>query len=179
MDGSSDHLVSDLVGSAIDLAFVVDGNSKWDDRSLSVWSERIVVALPENHALASRDTVHWSDLEHELLLVPQRGPGTEFLKLLVAKLGCPEPYRILRHDVGLDRLLTLVGAGWGLLLALEGATGITYPGVVFRALGDTEQPTRMTFRACWRNTNHNPSLRPFLDMLQERYPDLSVDPLPG
>lgn len=42
-------------------------------------------------------------------------------------LGC----RLLRHDVSLDRLLTLVGAGWGILLALEGATGVSHAGGVF------------------------------------------------
>ena len=47
LDGSSDHLISDLVSSAIDVAFVVEGNPRWSGRSLPVWSERVVVALPE------------------------------------------------------------------------------------------------------------------------------------
>ena len=76
--------------------------------------------------------------------------------------------------MSLDRLLTLVGAGWGILLALEGATGAAYPGVSFRELNDIEGPTRLNFRAYWRQGNYNPSLRPFLDVLLERYPDLSA-----
>jgi DNA-binding transcriptional LysR family regulator len=44
---------------------------------------------------------------------------------------------------------------------------------------DAEGPTRLTFRAYWREANSNPSLRPFLEMLRERYPDLSAPPLPG
>jgi len=112
VDGSSDHLISDLASSAIDVAFVAEDNPRWNDKSLSVWSERIAVALPEGHVLTSRDIVHWSELRHEPLLLPQRGPGPEFLKLLVARGGCSDPCRVLHHDVGLDRLLTLVGAGW-------------------------------------------------------------------
>ncbi|MGY4364176.1 DNA-binding transcriptional LysR family regulator [Bradyrhizobium sp. LB1.3] len=81
--------------------------------------------------------------------------------------------------MSLDRLLTLVGAGWGMLLALEGATGATYPGVTFREVHDAEGPTRLSFRAYWRQANGNPSLRPFLDLLRERYPDLSADPGAG
>jgi len=178
VDGSSNHLISDLASFAIDVAFVAEENPKWDGKWLSVWSERIVVALPEGHPLSHRDFVSWKELRHESLLLPQRGPGPEFLKLLVAKAGCSDPCRVLHQDVGLDRLLTLVGANWGVLLALEGATGAAYPGVTFREVHDTDGPTRLNFRACWQQTNYNPSLRPFLDLLRERYPDLSADPGP-
>lgn len=176
VDGSSDHLISDLESCAIDIAFAVEGNPRWDGRSLPVWSERIVVALAEDHPLGNRDVVHWSDLKQESVLLPQRGPGPEFHQLLMNKLGRPDLCRLVRHDVALDRFLTLVGAGCGLLLALEGATGVVYPGVVFREVHDDQGPTRLNFRAYWRQGNCNPSLRCFLDMLRERYPDLSTDP---
>lgn len=65
--------------------------------------------------------------------------------------------------------------GWGILLILESATGAVYPGVTFREVHDAEGPTRLSFRAYWRQANCNPSLRPFLDLLRERYPDLSGD----
>lgn len=173
VDGSSDHLISDLASSTIDVAFMAKDYPAWEDKSLPVWSERVVVALPEDHPLTSREVIHWSELRHEPLLVPQRGPGPEFLKLLISKSGLSDPCRLVRHDVGLDRLLTMAGAGWGILLALEGATGATYPGVTYREVHDTDGPTRLTFRAYWRNANYNPSLRSFLGMLRERYPDFS------
>lgn len=179
VDGSSDHLISDVASAAIDVAFVATNHSENDSTSLSVWSERVVVALPEDHLLASRDIVRWSDLTHEALLLPQRGPGPEFLKLLASKVGHPDPRLLLRHDVGLDRLLTMVGAGWGILLALEGATGAAYPGVTYRGVHDTDGATRLAFRAHWRQANCNPSLPPFLNILRERYPDLSGAAAPG
>ncbi len=61
VDGSSDHLISDVASSAIDVAFVAENYPGRDDKSLSVWSERIVIALSEDHPLASRDAVHWND----------------------------------------------------------------------------------------------------------------------
>ena len=143
IDGSSDQLFSDVASSAIDVAFVADNFPGRDDKSLPVWSERVIVALPENHSLASRDVVQWGELRHKALLLTQRGPGPELIKLLVTKVGHSDACRLLRHDVGLDRLLTLVGAGWGILLALEGATGATYPGVTYREVHDTNGPTRL------------------------------------
>lgn len=176
VDGARDQLISDLISSAIDVAFLAEPNPSWSDKSLLVWSERVVVALPENHPLTARNVVHWGELRNETLLLSQHGPGPEFHKLLISKMGGSDPCPVLRHDVALDRLLTLVGAGWGVLLALEGATGAAYPGVTFREVHDAEGPTRLSFRAYWRQTNSNPSLRPFLDLLRERYPDLSADP---
>lgn len=179
IDGSSNHLIGDLASSTIDVAFVAEDIPRWNGRSLSVWSERIVVALPEGHPLNNQDPVHWRALKQESLLLPQRGAGPEILKLLVHKLACPGPCRLLRHDVSLDCLLTLVAAGWGIVLALEGATGATYPGIVFREVHDDNGPTRLNFRAYWRGKNANPSLRAFLDILRERYPDLSGEPIAG
>lgn len=175
-DGSSDHLISDLATSTIDVAFVLDGNHRWNGKSQSVWSERVVVALPERHPLAHHNVVYWSDLREEAFLLPQHGPGPEFHNLLISKLGGLDPRRLLRHDASLDRFLSLVGAGWGILLALEGATGGTFPGVVFREVHDADGPTRLSFRAYWRQTNGNPALHAFLDLLHERYPDFSDVP---
>jgi DNA-binding transcriptional LysR family regulator len=94
--------------------------------------------------------------------------------LLISTLREPDPCRIIRHAAALDELISLVGAGWGVLLALEGATGLAYPGVTFREVHD-EGPSRLEFRAFWRATNQNPSLQPFLAMLRERYPDIAAE----
>ncbi|MBB4383539.1 DNA-binding transcriptional LysR family regulator [Bradyrhizobium sp. SBR1B] len=176
VDGASDHLISDLTSSAVDIAVVAESHPNWSDRSLLLWSERVVAALPAKHPLTSRDLIHWGELKAEQLLISQRGPGSEFLKLLLSKLETPDPCTLLRHEVVLDQLLPLVGVDWGILLALESATGVTYPGVTFREVHDAEGPTRLSFRAYWREGNSNPSLRPFLDLLRERYPDLSAAP---
>jgi DNA-binding transcriptional LysR family regulator len=170
VDGSSDRLISNLANSAIDVAFVAEEKPRWKEQSLPVWSERIVVALQEGHPLSNRDTIYWSDLKEEILLLPQGGIGPEFLQLLVSKLGCSEPCRFRRHDVALDPLLTLVGVGYGILVALEGATGAT----TFREVHGNDGPTRPSFWAYWRQTNCTPSLSAFLNVLRERYPDLSA-----
>lgn len=174
VDGSSEHLFNDLEGSAIDLAFIADQSPRWSDLILPVWSERLVVAIPSDHALADHEAILWSDLRDERILVSQRGPGSEFLRLIVARLGYPMPCNVRCHDVGLDRLLSLVGLGRGLVLALEGASGAAYPGVVLREMHDGDGATRLAFRAYWRRANENPALSSFVSILRQRYPDLSA-----
>jgi DNA-binding transcriptional LysR family regulator len=124
--------------------------------------------------LKGGNSVHWRDLQGEFLLLPLRGPGPELLKLLVNSMEGLGPKQLIRHDVSLDRLLSLVSVGWGALLALEGATGATYAGVTFRKVHENDGPARLDFGAYWRRTNCNPALQPFLDLLTERYPDLSA-----
>lgn len=147
VDGSRDHLISDLANSAIDVAFVIEPSPSWSERSLLLLSERVVVALPKSHPLTARDVVHWGELREEAFLSSQHGPAPELLKLLISKIGGSTPCRLLHHDVALDRLLTMVGADQGILLALEGATGAIYQGVTFREVHDAEGPTRLSFRA--------------------------------
>ncbi|MFG1466189.1 LysR family transcriptional regulator [Xanthobacter sp. DSM 24535] len=175
VDGSSDRLFGALENSAIDIAFVVARNGNWTGRSLPVWSERVIVAIPADHPLGGREVMHWSDLKQETFILREGGPGIELHRLLLQKLGDRGPSKCLRHDTALDRLLSLVGAGWGVLLTLEGATGLAVPGVTFCEIRDSDGPTRLEFRAYWRAANPNPSLQPFLAMLRERYPDISID----
>lgn len=174
VDRSRIHLLSDLAANAIDVAIIMGQCPNWTDKMLPLWNERVVVALPQNHPLCRRQVVRWEELKGERLLVNLRDPGPEFHMLLVAKLGCFEPARIMEHDVGIDRLLSLVSTGLGMTLVLEGATGASYSGVAYREIHDDSGPTRMNFTAYWLQGNTNPALPPFLAMLRERYPDLST-----
>lgn len=153
--------------------------SGWDDRVLPLWSERVIIALHPRHPLSERRIIHWADLAGEAILVPEHGPSPELERLLIAKLRDYGPQRTLHQESALDRLLTLVSAEYGVLLMLEGATGVRYDGVTYREVHDGHGPTRLNFSAYWREANGNPTLTPFVAMLRQRYPDLSVSPGAG
>lgn len=173
VDGSSDRLVAGIRNATIDVAFAIGEHCSWKGASIPIWSERVVAAVAQSHTLSVRDALRWDELRGETLLLPENGPGVEFHTLIESRLGCEEASRVRHHDVGLDRTLSLVRAGWGIALVLEGATGAKFPGVTFHEICDPDGPTRLHFRACWRDTNTNPALRAFLDLLRERYPDFS------
>jgi DNA-binding transcriptional LysR family regulator len=94
-------------------------------------------------------------------------------RLIAAKLDAFGAQRLLHQDVSFDRLTSLAGVGLGISLMLEGATGARYDGVEYREIHDAGGPTRFDFAAYWRQANKNPALGPFLELLLERYPDLS------
>jgi DNA-binding transcriptional LysR family regulator len=179
VDGSRRHLLADLAADAIDVAIMTASDLQWSDKTLSLWSERIVIALPEGHPLAALPILHWGDLREESLLFNQREPGPEFQHVLLTKLGYHSKLRIMQHEVGLDRLLSLVAAGLGITLVAEGAIGAIKDSVAFREIHDENGPTRVTFTACWRQGNNNTTLAPFLSILRERYPDLAAPSVVG
>jgi DNA-binding transcriptional LysR family regulator len=58
VDGCRTRLLCDLAAKAIDVAITTIAYSCWDDRRLSLWSERVIVALPERHPLGAESIIH-------------------------------------------------------------------------------------------------------------------------
>ena len=142
---------------------------------MALWTERIMVALPESHPLAANNMVHWTDLRNETFLISQHDPGPEIQEILLAKLAVPhERPKVISHDASRENIKSLVGAGFGVSLMVEACVGANYTGVVYREARDGNGPSRISYAAHWRGDSDNPALKRFIALLEERYP-----PLPG
>ncbi|WP_076858437.1 LysR family transcriptional regulator [Bradyrhizobium mercantei] len=168
------RLVSALRSGALDVV-ITPGRLLSDDcRNLLLWSERVMISIPEDHILAARETVFWTDLRNETVLLSQYDPGRELEDLLTSKLALPEDRpKIERHDVSRGIIKSLVSMGMGAGLAMESDVGASFAGLVYRELRDGTGPSRIDFYAHWRVDNENPVLLNFLDLLTERYPTLT------
>jgi DNA-binding transcriptional LysR family regulator len=171
IERSRARLVTALRNGVIDLAIVTGEASFANSKSMTLWSERILVVLPEVHRLAARESIHWTDLRDETLLLGQRDPGPEIQDLLAARLVSPaDRPRVWRYDVSRESIKSLIGAGFGIGLTLEASLGAVFSGVVHREARDGTGPVRIDHFANWRNDNRNPALAAFLKLLGERYP---------
>ena len=171
LENSRTCLITALRNAAVDIALIPGVRSLPEMRTMPLWSERIMVAIPEDHALAGKDAVYWTDLREEKLLLSQRDPGPELQDLLVAKLASPgDRPNIARHDVSRGSLKSLVGAGFGVTLLTEASADANIAGVVYRDVRDGAEPARLGYSAHWRADNENPALARFLKILGERYP---------
>ncbi|WP_156439463.1 LysR substrate-binding domain-containing protein [Bradyrhizobium valentinum] len=54
--------------SAIDVVIATDAGPLFNSKALPLWSERILVALPEDHQLATKKSIYWTDLRNDHLL---------------------------------------------------------------------------------------------------------------
>ncbi len=141
---------------------------------MALWSERIIVALPEDHPLAQNEIIYWTDLKHERFLLSKRDPGPEIQDILASKLASPGDLPdVVNHDVSSENIKSLVGAGRGVSLMCEAGVGASYTGVVFREARDGNGPTRVGYCAYWKESNDNPALRNFIRLLEERCPPVA------
>jgi DNA-binding transcriptional LysR family regulator len=139
-----------------------------------LWSERILLSLAEDHPLAARSAIYWTDLRNETILLSQHDPGRELEDLLISKLVSPEDRpRIERHDVSRGIIKSLISMKLGISFVLESDVGASFAGLVYREMRDGTGATRFDFSAHWRADNENPALEGFLKLLAERYPSLT------
>ncbi len=168
------RLIAALRNGALDIAIVTGDAPLEDNKVLSLWSERTLVALPEGHSLADRKTIYWTDLRGETVLLSHYDQGRELEDLLMSKLVSPEDRpRIERHDVSRGIIKSLVSLGLGVSLVTESDIGASFSGLIYRELRDGAGPSRIGYSAHWRADNDNPALATFLKLLGERYPSPS------
>jgi DNA-binding transcriptional LysR family regulator len=168
-------LMTALRTGTIDVAIITGEVPQRNGGTLPLWSERILLALAESHSLAARETIYWTDLRGETVLLSQCDQGREFEDILISKLVSSEGRpRIERHDVTGDTIKSLVSLGLGVGLVTESDIGSSLSGLIYRELRDGTGPSRIGYSAHLRSENENPALASFLALLRERYPSPAV-----
>lgn len=170
VERSRTRLFTALRNGVVDVHLMIGDALPVGCQVIPLWSERILVVLPNDHPLASRDLVYWTDLRDQTVLLSQYDPGLEFEALLNAKLLTTDRPRIECHDVSRGVLKSLISMGLGISLVLESDIGANFSGLTYRELRDGTGPSRVGFLAAWHEDNENPALASFLKMLSERYP---------
>jgi DNA-binding transcriptional LysR family regulator len=171
VERSRAHLAIALRNSVLDILVVAGDRPTFDCKVIPLWSERILVVLPQDHPLAPREIIHWTDLQDQTVLLSKYDPGGELEHLMNAKLVATSYRpRIERHDVSRGVIKSLISMGLGIGLVLESDTGANFSGLVYRDLRDGTGPSRIEFSAAWRADNENPAMESFLKLLGEREP---------
>lgn len=137
----------------------------------ALWRERVFVLLPTDHALASRDTVRWTDLrDHTILLVtPNRAGNLEaIIESKISIRGITQ--NVQRHDVSRHLFQGLTSLGFGVSFILDSDIANVGSDVVYRELHDEQGQMNVCFYAHWLPNNRNCALRLFLTLLAERHP---------
>ncbi|MEY9543153.1 DNA-binding transcriptional LysR family regulator [Bradyrhizobium diazoefficiens] len=175
VERSRTRLVTALRNGTVDILVVTGEVPLTDNNFRPLWSERILVSLPEGHILAAEPVIYWTDLRNETVLLSQHDPGHALEDLLISKLVSPvDRPKIERHDVSRGIIKSLISMKLGISLVLESDIGASFGGLVYRELRDGTGPTRVDFSAHWRADNENPALVSFLKLLAERYPSLAT-----
>lgn len=159
-------MLSDTVDIIVRLGDAIRGEAL---ESISLWSERLVVALPERHPLAGRSMIYWPELKDERFLISHHDPGPDMRAILLRHLAAPSDHpEILTRRLSRESILSEVASGQGIALQCESAAGLSGLGVVFRPVHDGNGATRLGYIAAWKLDNRNPALRTFINAIKRQ-----------
>ncbi|MGI6247729.1 MAG: LysR substrate-binding domain-containing protein [Pseudochelatococcus sp.] len=170
IEASYIELRAGVITGAIDVAVILgDAGRSNLLNSIALWTEQLVVALPENHPLAEKPVIYWPELKGERFLVSHQDPGPDIRNILLRHLAAPSDHpEIVTRRLSRESILSEVGSGQGISLQCEAVSGITGLGVVYRPVHDGSGATRLGYIACWRPDSPNPVLKTFLDALKPK-----------
>lgn len=172
-------LLAGLDTGEIDVAILMGTAGHDGFRCQPLWSERMLVALPTSHPLASREIIHWTDLRSDRFVLPEADPGLDIRDMLVGRLAMSGAHpNIKMMQTSRETVLSLLGVGQRLSIVCEGSTGARFPDVVYRPVHGEQGPALTVYSGYWRGDNANPPLKRFLTFVRQRFA-LSFDVTTG
>ena len=171
------HLLRDVECGMLDIAILLGEVPEHDLKHQTLWSDRIIVVMPEGHPLAAKDQIAFPDLLRETIALSVSDPGPQIQKLLMTKIGTPflQPHIEVR-DISRESLLCTVAMGGCITITSEAVLGLGIGGLEYRDLFESTGQVRAGYSGYWRDDNRNPVLKRFLSFVRERY---SLPPLRG
>lgn len=118
--------------------------------------ERLVVALPQAHPLASRASLKWSDLHQERFLGYEPMLGQYFHNLITTKMTAEGIKPNYVQDLSqIHSILALIHSGTGISVVPQSAEMLAIKGVVYRPIDDPS-PVFSELYIVWHPENKNP-----------------------
>lgn len=125
--------------------------------------ESVLVALPNDHPFASRESVALGDLAHEDFILISRSEEPEVHDAHIAACVAAGFMPRLAHQVdGTHVAVELVAIGLGICFVPSAMELAAHPGVTYRPL--TSPTPRITFGAIWHPDRLEPVLKNFLEL---------------
>ncbi|MDH1268469.1 LysR family transcriptional regulator [Rhizobium pusense] len=147
----------------LDVAFMACTHEIPDLNSRVIWRDRLMVALPVTHLLASHRDVEWRQIAGEVFLIRHGGTGPQVHDLIVLRSAGKWPVpTVLPRDVGRDALLSMIAAGHGISIFAEDSTTASTANVVFLPIRD--EPETTPFSAVWLPSSRDPALANLLKL---------------
>jgi DNA-binding transcriptional LysR family regulator len=176
IEGVTDKLFTGLQTRIVDTAITPALLSEPGIIKRRLWTEQLMAAVPENHRLVGTGAIHWTDLRHEVFVLPTDGIGPVIGDILATRLGAQgHRANIITQDTSIESVIGTVTIGRYITIVAEASAGMNRPGLKFLEISDNGAPARLDFALYWREDNENRALKRFLKMLQERYSGLQAE----
>jgi DNA-binding transcriptional LysR family regulator len=135
--------------------------------SVCVAREALVAALPLDHPLTRRASLHLRDFNGRPLVMYSPDEAQYFHELVrhvFARIGAKPNYG--QHVSQIHSMLAVVRSGLGAALVPESASRLAYEGLVFREIDGIDPVKLVELHLAWKAGNDNPALAKALPLLQ-------------
>lgn len=133
-----------------------------------VITEKILIALNENHPLAQDSAVPFSLLRDNPLIVFPTGPRPSFIDKVISLCQQRGFVPQITHEVGNTLTgVALVASNFGVCVVPESSTKLALPGVVYRSIVDPPDESGVDLTCIYRINDTSPLLRSFLNTVRD------------
>jgi DNA-binding transcriptional LysR family regulator len=160
--------VDALASGRLDLALLRPHAATADFEMRCVAREPLVVALPENHPLATGRLPRLTDFDHSPVVMYSPVEARYFHDLVArtfSRVGVHPEYT--QYVSQIHSILALVRAGFGAALVPEAAGSLRFEGVVIRPVQKMRPARPVELFMAWRRGNDNPALASLLEKYRE------------
>ncbi|MBT52108.1 MAG: LysR family transcriptional regulator [Mameliella sp.] len=164
MNNAALHLA--LVQREIDIAVARPHLADEELRREPLERERLILAVPDNSELATRETIRLADLGDQAFVLYPRRPRpsyADFVLDLCRQVNFEPATLELAQDY--QTAITLVSVGAGISVVPESVSRTTRPGVFFRSYEGPNPGTGLTIHA--RRDNQSRQVLQFLDIAKK------------
>jgi DNA-binding transcriptional LysR family regulator len=132
-------------------------------------SQKLVLALPQQHVLAAQQTIRVRDLDRQPFLIAPRQIGPNIYDRVIALFrGEGISPHIVQHVSPMTTLVGLVAAGAGIGFVTEGVADAGRPGVAFRPV--SPRPPSLPIAAAWTGSAPCAAAARFLEVVASLQP---------
>lgn len=150
----------------ITFSFGVDAISSLEKRK--VFTEAIVVVLPSDHPMADRESIDLAELAEEKFIVQSRLESPQgFNKTLQICSSSGFTPNIVSEPNLIQTVLLLVDSGMGIAILPKSLESHASPTLKFLEIKGDESLLNDEIVAAWKSQNHNPTIRLFLEIMEE------------
>ncbi len=168
VEAGPQELRRQLNDRAIDL-MIVAPTPKLESKALiqeRMWDERLVVALPADHALCRQAAVRWVDVAELTIILKNCHFELVAYRTLLDRVD--RRVRLEQHDVSYMSLLEMIGLGMG--STIVSASGkIPHRGVAYRPIDEPD--ATIAVEAVWPQDDRNPLRHRLLSQIREHKDD--------
>jgi DNA-binding transcriptional LysR family regulator len=154
-----------LSNGVLDIALIRPPVTRPDLLSRNLIRERLIIAMPKNHALAQQETVEVAQLDGIDLIMFNPIESRYFFELVSAVLHAASVAPVMvQYMVQIHSILAVVNLDWGVALVPESASKMEFENVEYRRL-KLALPAEVELDLVWRASDENPVLDRLLPAL--------------